>query len=292
VPALASEIGLSIETRDIHPGEEGVFIIAVAEGSAAERGGLTPGAYITEINSIPISNVDDFLLEFRKYRSGTLIPLTITTNDGTETLAILPLETPDLAHSDRGLIGFVFDFFEDPSGVLVTRHSHDDTPGRRAGLKVGDLIVAIDGVPLKHEHEMLFRVWNNPGQEVVLDIVRYTVHEIDLSNEELSQVSIEPLKLWETPSGLQEVISYIPGCFAAEARDVESLNCYQFPSPRSIVSSSLESLPATAVGAMAVVVANHDVSTRKDVTLYYVEDEGSPEKLSISVTPMKATELE
>jgi Do/DeqQ family serine protease len=58
------------------------------------------------------------------------------------------------------------------SGVVVTE-IHNDTPAARSDLEPADIIVAVDGVPVKTPRELQQQILHkNIGQKVILDVVR------------------------------------------------------------------------------------------------------------------------
>jgi len=60
----------------------------------------------------------------------------------------------------------------DKKGALVADIFKGD-PADKAGLKVGDIIVAIDNDDIKDTHDMLTRISNKkPGENILLTIIR------------------------------------------------------------------------------------------------------------------------
>ncbi|HET8725943.1 MAG TPA: PDZ domain-containing protein, partial [Alphaproteobacteria bacterium] len=78
--------------------------------------------------------------------------------------------TPDIAES-LGL--------EVPRGVLINR-VHPGGPADRAGLRVGDVVVALDGIPVDTTEGLRFRVATLPIAETATLTVRRDGQEIDL----------------------------------------------------------------------------------------------------------------
>jgi serine protease Do len=75
----------------------------------------------------------------------------------------------DVTSEDAGVAGL-----KTISGVLVTAFSGDDSPARRAGLEVNDVIVAIDGRPVDRVSNLqrIVRA-HEPGETVTVDAMRY-----------------------------------------------------------------------------------------------------------------------
>jgi serine protease Do len=75
----------------------------------------------------------------------------------------------DVTSEDAGVAGL-----KTISGVLVTAFSGDDSPARRAGIEVNDVIVAIDGRPVDRVSTLQRVVrGHEPGETVTVDAMRY-----------------------------------------------------------------------------------------------------------------------
>ena len=68
-------------------------------------------------------------------------------------------------------------------GLLVTRFA-DESPARRGGLREGDVVLRVNGIPTPSRGVMLRAVWASAGQPVTLDVLR---------GREMAQVVVQPI---------------------------------------------------------------------------------------------------
>lgn len=65
----------------------------------------------------------------------------------------------------------------DVEGVKISRFASDDSPAARAGLQAGDVIIAIDGQPIKYTSQLQQVVgFRRPGDVVKVEVVRRDGH--------------------------------------------------------------------------------------------------------------------
>lgn len=145
----------------------GVLIHSVRAGSPAEKAGLKVNERIVAINGKPIANFDDLQAAIAAKKAGDAI--TIDVHDAnnvsrivTVTLADMPgktgtpyigvaVEQGDRVRVKRG---------NQPQDSMQTTASIEvyavakDSPAEKAGLKVGDSIVTVDGKPVKSASEL------------------------------------------------------------------------------------------------------------------------------------------
>jgi serine protease Do len=87
---------------------------------------------------------------------------------GKVTRAILGVSIRDADPDDAAYVGL--DAIE---GVVVQDYSSDDSPAKKAGIQPGDVIVAIDGQPVKYVAQLQQIVgFKRPGEKVELTVVR------------------------------------------------------------------------------------------------------------------------
>lgn len=108
--------------------------------------------------------------------------------------------------SVRGIIGISFDSIEDhdrmkeykldkPYGAIITGYTSNDSPAEKAGLRVNDVIVGIDGQPFKRSgHLQTLLAGKNPGDKVNLSISRNgKPHDIWVTLGEMPEEAAVPL---------------------------------------------------------------------------------------------------
>jgi serine protease Do len=87
---------------------------------------------------------------------------------GKVTRAILGISIQDADPDDAAYVGL-----DSVSGVVVEGYSGDDSPAKKAGIQPGDVIVAIDGQPVKYTAQLQQTVgFKRPGETVRLTVVR------------------------------------------------------------------------------------------------------------------------
>jgi len=59
-----------------------------------------------------------------------------------------------------------------PRAPVLIRRLEPGRPGGRAGLEPGDVVLRVDGVPLRSVEHFLTRIWASPGQPLRLDVLR------------------------------------------------------------------------------------------------------------------------
>jgi serine protease Do/serine protease DegQ len=143
-PDVAKEFGLNEAT--------GALVAGVAQGSAAEHAGLKTGDIIVSINGTPIKNASELRNTIGMQRVGDQVEIGLL-RDG-KPLKVSALVTE---HSEseavnavdvhRGLEGSDLADAPEAAGVLV-RAVQEGSPAARAGLRAGDLIVAVGRTPV------------------------------------------------------------------------------------------------------------------------------------------------
>ncbi len=143
-PDVAKEFGLNEAT--------GALVGGVAQGSAAEHAGIKTGDVIVSVNGTPIKNASELRntigmqrvgdqVEIGLLRDGKPLKVTALVAEHSESEAVNP------ADIHRGLEGADLADAPDAAGVLV-RTVQDGTPAAQAGLRAGDVIVAVGRTPV------------------------------------------------------------------------------------------------------------------------------------------------
>jgi serine protease Do/serine protease DegQ len=143
-PDVAKEFGLNEAT--------GALVAGVAQGSAAEHAGLKTGDIIVSINGTPIKNASELRNTIGMQRVGDQVEIGLL-RDG-KPLKVTALvaehsesEAVNAADVHRGLEGSDLADAPDAAGVLV-RAVQEGSPAAQAGLRAGDLIVAVGRTPV------------------------------------------------------------------------------------------------------------------------------------------------
>jgi serine protease Do/serine protease DegQ len=143
-PDVAKEFGLNEAT--------GALVAGVAQGSAAEHAGLKTGDIIVSINGTPIKNASELRNTIGMQRVGDQVEIGLL-RDG-KPLKVSALvaehsesEAVNAVDVHRGLEGSDLADAPDAAGVLV-RAVQEGSPAAQAGLRAGDLIVAVGRTPV------------------------------------------------------------------------------------------------------------------------------------------------
>jgi len=145
--------------------DQPVVVGVVATDSPAAKADIRPGDRIVSVGGRNVETWDQFLMAVgvkpnREVSIGLL-------RDGLEqTRVVTPTLLPGQSRFEVGDIG-----------VLPNVHPHlksvtPNDPGDRAGLKAGDVIVAVDGQPITFHWHMREAIAKHPGRPMQLSILR------------------------------------------------------------------------------------------------------------------------
>jgi regulator of sigma E protease len=166
----------------------------VSVGEPAWKAGLRPGDVITAIDGKPVDDFDA-LRELVSNRPGERLRVVYTRN-GVEHVTDLHPDAKDEANvfqetETRGRIGVSPQYVKPFIGVV-----DPESPAAKAGLKTGDLVVAVNGAPVATWYELREAVGNTtPGSPVLL--------RVDASGK-TREVAVQP---GAPPQGLPELAS-------------------------------------------------------------------------------------
>ena len=188
--ASGTYLGVSLAEIDANRAKElklketyGVELTRVEEGSPAEKAGVKAGDVVLEYNGQRVEGMEQFGRMVRETPPGREVKLTIS-RDGaaltlTATLAsrkgrVLPesfhFEMPEIRMPDipqiyttlrtarlgveaESLSAQLAEYFGVKEGVLV-RSVRDNTAAQKAGIKAGDVITKVDGMPVTSPSEL------------------------------------------------------------------------------------------------------------------------------------------
>lgn len=213
VQDVTPEIAKALNLRDT----AGVLVTFVTEGQAAARAGIHKNDVILEFNGQKVNSDSEFTNSIIGKAPGTTVNLTIlrgnTKQNRSATLGTRPLNLPlsvpgsPLGVSDRltpedvqmaiaaanavaaPRLGFdvvemlpqLSAFFGVHEGMLV-ESVDPGTPAEKAGLKAGDVITRVNGIPVTTAREIIGIVRQSGSRNVSFTVVRHK-KEVTLSLE-------------------------------------------------------------------------------------------------------------
>ncbi|MFN2234545.1 MAG: PDZ domain-containing protein [Anaerolineales bacterium] len=162
--------------------QEGILVAAVEPGSPAETAGLVRGDIILEVNGNPVNNLIDLQSVLAEYAAGESVQLTVLHGDETLSLiaelsaqgemAYLGIDTCSVMGKALRFDGQQIEEFirRMPHGAVITEVI-SDSPAELAGLKVGDVIISIDGNTIGRSSGLTEMIQTyKPGDQVTLEI--------------------------------------------------------------------------------------------------------------------------
>ncbi len=167
------------------PNKRGALVYHVFLDSPADRGGLRPGDFITEINGVRVDSSDALVLEvgelpvgvnadFELYRNGEIMRLSVRIAERESEREIANLNT-------RLWPGFsVFPISEEikqemeleaeTTGLIVST-VENRTPAALSGLRVGDIVTRIDDTGIVTMLDF-YRAFPKPGETTTIVVLR------------------------------------------------------------------------------------------------------------------------
>ncbi|KAJ6653929.1 hypothetical protein lerEdw1_007687, partial [Lerista edwardsae] len=128
------------------------YILAVAEGSSAQLAGLQPGDQILEIEGQPVSSLNREAL-VGLARQCENVPPSIGVVSRTQQVELEP--------GQEGRFGFTLR--SDGGGLLQVEGVAPASPASRAGIKAGDYVLEVNGVPVQRYEEAAATIQACPG---------------------------------------------------------------------------------------------------------------------------------
>jgi S1-C subfamily serine protease len=161
-----------------HPAEPGVLVVSVEPGSPAEKAGIARGDIILDVNGTAVNSQADMRQAVVSHQTGDAITLKVRHGDAEKTVSVAlgakdgraymgVLLFPegqehtgmrDNAGSDWSLLS--------SQGAIVARVASGG-PADKAGLKRGDVILSVDGVPVDANHSLSFLVQEKKSGDTI-----------------------------------------------------------------------------------------------------------------------------
>src|SRR5262245_3803828 len=153
--------GAEVPTYEDQPPVVGVLM----PDSPAAKSSIRPGDRILSVSSNGVDTWEQFYMAIAS-RANREVPLRIL-RDGQElTINTTPVVPPGQTRFEIGDIG-----------VLPNVHPHIPTvnpgePADRAGIKPGDIVLAVDGQPITFRAQLRDSIVKKPGQEITVSVLR------------------------------------------------------------------------------------------------------------------------
>lgn len=186
---------------------EPAVIGAVRAESAAAKAGLQPGDRVVRFGRAQNPTWEDVLTEAALTATG---PVPVEVERAGSRLS-LQLDLPEGAQSDPARVGWV------PDGRLVVQAVLHDSPGERGGLRPGDVLLALNGEPLRpsatEENPLSERLQQTKDRPVVLTVERHGAQQ---------EITVTPV-FGDHPAGKRWVL----GVAVGERLERKDLNLVQ-----------------------------------------------------------------
>ena len=183
--------------------EDGVHITEVKEGSPAEKAGLREGDKIVEVDNRPVDDDGDIRRIIRNLEPGDTVQVEVMRDGKKKTVTATLGEAKEVFWKEglfpgwneafdprqfriqgmsrtylgvrvQGMTEELRSYFKAPRGrgVLISR-VEEDTPAGKAGLRAGDVIIAVDGKGIAAQGDIGSALSDRePGDTVTVKIVR------------------------------------------------------------------------------------------------------------------------
>jgi S1-C subfamily serine protease len=154
----------------------GVRVVRVVENSPAEAAGMSPGDVVLALDGETLNDPGTLEALVQRHAAGASIELTVQRGDTAFgvpiTLAAVsaaagqPARTLYRLDPARSRAGW-----STGQGGVVLVAAADDSPVRRAGMAVGDVVLALDGEPMRSARELIRALTaREPGERVSLTL--------------------------------------------------------------------------------------------------------------------------
>ena len=137
----------------------------VQADSPAAKAGIQPGDRIVAVGTTSVDTWEQFYMAIAS-RANREVPLRIVRNGQEITIKATPVVPPGQSRFEIGDIG-----------VLPDVHPHIPTvnpaePADRAGIKPGDVVLAVNNEPITFRSQLRDAIVKHPGQEIAITVLR------------------------------------------------------------------------------------------------------------------------
>jgi len=160
--ALALAIVISVHGIPSDQKPEMLVVSRVLAGSAEEKAGLKIGDRIEEIDGCRVMKLED-ILQFVMTCTSQEVPFGVR-REGKRVLIKIPVKRDEE-------LGLRVPQFEVGESTFI-RGIEANSPAERAGLQIGDQIIALDGLPVLNMSHLVELTKEHGGKEITLDFVR------------------------------------------------------------------------------------------------------------------------
>lgn len=180
----------------------------VEEGSAAEAAGVMTGDRIIQIGETPTTNSDEIYTALSKFvpeDQGETLILTVERNGEKLNLTVpLPAILPDESEFEsiqQARAKAIYSLYSPPLEPIIA-DVHVNQPADKAGIKAGDVIVAINGQPIDSWYQVSKAISSRQGESLDVQLKR---------GEEIITTTVTPTKDIQEKSGSRGVIGIVQG---------------------------------------------------------------------------------
>ena len=147
-------LGVDLRDASLRRGSGVALITAVVQAGPAAKAGLRPGDVITKIDRHAVTSRADLNARLAERTPGSVVSLTVLREKSARVVKVQSTAVPADAGTKvlQGILGIELRTAQG-SGVVVTRASRNGV-WLREGLRVGDVIAAIDGTPMTSESQV------------------------------------------------------------------------------------------------------------------------------------------
>jgi regulator of sigma E protease len=151
------------------PGQKPILAEPVPDTPAAVAG-VRGGDQVVAVDGVAVASLQDLRWQLLKLSGRDDIALQVRTPEGRDATRVVPLRSlagPDWEGPFMQKLGLAADF-----GPPLIDEALEGKPGRKAGLRAGDRIVAIDGAPVRSPMDVAAATNAKPGVEIVFRVER------------------------------------------------------------------------------------------------------------------------